>query len=72
MILKTTSKFIFKTFNQNGFGMPTNIYKCVFDHKKVRFASMPMDSDFDSLKKCDIPIEDIDFTTKHRFNWTIR
>lgn len=34
-----------------------------FDHKKVRFASMPMDSDFDSLKKCDIPIEDIDFTT---------
>ncbi len=35
-----------------------------FDHKKVRFASMPMDSDYESLLKEDIPIKDIEFKLK--------
>ena len=32
-----------------------------FDHKKIRFASTPIDSDLDFLKKADIPIGDLDF-----------
>jgi hypothetical protein len=47
---------------QSGWIREANEYlQMCFDHRKVRFASMPVDSDFDNLKKADIPIEDIDF-----------
>jgi polyhydroxyalkanoate synthesis regulator phasin len=32
-----------------------------FDHKKVYFASMPVEGDFESMKKEDIPMDEIDF-----------
>lgn len=35
-----------------------------FDHKKVRFASMPMDSDYQTLLNCDIPMKEIEFKLK--------